>query len=260
MTWIALQLVGAAIATAAGASAARRSQRHATPVVGSMLLVILLKNALSFIPLGEPRFLPWNWYPLVERWWYLFPAMVIFGAGITLFRSSMWRRDVLLIGAGLLIVHSAALGWVMSHPPDLRGRIGEDGICLQTSGFSCTAASAVMLLYRHGIITTEREMADLSVTSPCGFDGGGTTESGLMRGLRLKVNGRMSVRIACPSLDRLVAPSIVGIRLSPRLSHSIVVVGVTSTEVSILDPLYGRGTLLRPMFEREWMGSAVWIE
>lgn len=260
MTWIAIQLAGATISTAAGVYAARRSRGIATVVVGSMLLIILVKNTLSLIPIGEPRFMPWDWYPLVERWWYFFPAMVIFGVGVSLYRGSLWKRDGLLVAAGVLIIHCAALGWIMSHPSDLMGTVGKDGICLQTSGYSCSAASAAMLLHQHGVAATEREMAELSVTSNGGLGGGGTTESGLMRGLRIKLNGSKNVRIACPRYDQLITPSIVGIRLSPRLSHSILVVRVTPTEVKIIDPLYGRGTLQRMVFERDWLGSAVWID
>jgi len=260
MMWIAFQLAGAGLSTGAGVAAARRSRNLATVVVGAMLTVILLKLALTRLPIGEPRYLPFNWYPLIERWWHYFPAMVIFGVGITLFRASIWRRDALLVGAGLLILHSGALGWVMSRPSDLLGTVDQDGICHQTSGYSCTAASAAMLLHRHGIPATEREMAELSVTNNGGLAGGGTTESGLMRGLRLKLNGLKTARIDCPSYDALPTPSIVPIRISPTLSHSIVVVQVLPTEVKVLDPLYGRGTLGREQFERDWLKSAVWIE
>ncbi|HLY72557.1 MAG TPA: cysteine peptidase family C39 domain-containing protein [Planctomycetota bacterium] len=260
MIWIAFQLAGSALLTAAGVRAARKSRRFATVVVGVMLALILAKNALSWVPIGEPRFLPFNWYPLVERWWYLFPAMLIFGVAITLFRASIWRRDALLVGAGVMILHCTALGWVNSRASDLLGTVGEDGFCAQTSGYSCGAASAVMLLHRHGVTATEREMAELSLTSNGELAGGGTTESGLMRGLRLKLDGNKVPRIDCPTYDALPAPSIVGLRLSRHLSHSILVVQVTDTEVKVLDPLYGKGPLCRGEFERDWLGSAIWIE
>ncbi len=260
MIWVAVQLAGAALMTAAGVQAARRSRKAATILIAVMLGIILIKNALAFIPAGEPTYLPWNWYPLIERWWFLLPAMAIFGAGFTLYRRSVWRRDVLLVGAGVVVLYCAALGWVMSRPSDLRGAPNAEGFCPQTSGYSCTAASAAMLLHRHGVTATEREMAELSLTGNGGVAGGGTTESGLMRGLRIKLDGRKTPHIECPGYDRLRTPSIVPIRLSPKLSHSIVVVDVQPTEVKVLDPLYGRGTIRRELFEREWLGTSVWIE
>lgn len=162
MIWIALQLSGSALATTAGVSAARRSLKLATALAGAMLLLILCKNALSvYAPEAEARFLPWNWVPLIERWWYLYPGMTVFGVAIYLFRKSVWRRDALLIGAGLLVLKCAAVGWVMGRPSDLLGTVEADGVCLQTSGYRCSAAAAVSLLHVYGIATTEREMAEL---------------------------------------------------------------------------------------------------
>jgi hypothetical protein len=254
--FIAVQVLGSALAAAAGVWALRRDRRLATGLVGVMLALILAKVLVARVPEGEPRFLPWNWYPLVEGWWYLFPAMFIFGAAIELYRRSIVRRDALLVVAGVLLLRCAAIGWVLARPSDLLGTVGPDGVCHQTSGYSCSAASAAMLLDRHGIRATEREMAELCVTC----NATGTTQSGLMRGLRLKVGDRKTVKIGRPDYDQLPVPSIVSLRLSPILTHSALIEKVTPEEVSVVDPLYGRGKLSRTIFDREWMGSAIWIE
>jgi predicted double-glycine peptidase len=256
--WIALQLSGSALLTAAGVAAARRSLKQATGLVDAMLSLILLKNGLSYVPEGEPRFLPWDWYPLVERWWFLYPGMLIFGVGMGLFHQSMWKRDVLLIAAGLLLLHCAAVGWVMGRPSDLMGTVRPDGVCLQTSGYSCSAAAAASLLHLYGVAATEREMAELCVTCNGGLGGGGTTHSGILRGLRIKLGDAKRVRVARPTYETLPQPSMVGMKLSPTLTHSILVLRVTPTEVSVMDPLHGRGTMRRELFEREWLGSAIW--
>jgi hypothetical protein len=260
MIWIALQLSGSALMTAAGVYSARRSRKLATVLVGVMLALLLFKNALAYVPEGDPRCFPWNWYPLVERWWYVFPGMLIFGVGMALFHASMWKRDALLVCAGLLILHCAALGWVMGRPSDLLGTVRPDGVCLQTSGYSCSAAASAALLHVYGVPATEREMAELCVTCNSGSGQGGTTHSGIMRGLRIKLDGAKTVRVARPSYDALPQPSLVGLRLSPTLTHSVMVLRVTPTEVSVMDPLYGRGTLRRELFEREWLGSAIWAD
>ncbi len=256
MIWILAQLLGSALLVTAGVLAVKRDRRLATALVGAMLLLILGKVAILHIPDGEATYLPWNWYPLVEGWWYLFPAMFIFGAGLWIYRRSVVRRDVLLVGAGFLLLRCAAIGWVLARPSDLLGTVGPDGVCHQTSGYSCSAASAAMLLDRHGIRATEREMADLCVTC----NAAGTTQSGLMRGLRIKLEGRKTVRIGRPEFERIPTPSIVSLRLSPILTHSALIERVTAEEVSVVDPLYGRGKLNRTIFDREWMGSAIWIE
>jgi len=260
MTWIAVQMAGSAMMTWAGVHTARRSRNAATGLVGAMLALLLVKVIIAGIPNGEPLYFAWNWYPLVENWWYLFPAMAIFGVAMVLFHESVWKRDALLVGAGVLFLHCAAIGWILGRPSDLLGTVGPDGVCHQTSGYSCSAAAAAMLLHRHGVVATEREMADLCVTCNGGVGGGGTSQSGLMRGLRIKVGDRKAVRIGRPAFDQLPVPSIISLRLSPTLTHSALVEKVTPEEVSVVDPLYGRGTLNRTVFDREWMGSAVWIE
>lgn len=260
MIWIALQLSGSALLTTAGVAAARRSQRLATALVGAMLALILFKNALAYVPEGDPRLFPWNWYPLVERWWYLYPGMLIFGVGMGLFHKSMWKRDVLLVGGGLLVLHCAAVGWVMGRPSDLLGTVRPDGVCLQTSGYSCSAAAAASLLHLYGVAATEREMAELCVTCNAGQREGGTTHSGILRGLRIKLGSARRARVTRPTYETLPQPSMVGIKLSPTLTHSILVLRVTPTEVSVMDPLYGRGTMRRELFEREWLGSAIWAD
>jgi len=260
MIWIALQLSGSALMTTAGVAAARRSRKLATALVGAMLALLLFQDALDYVPEGAPRFLPWNWYALVERWWVLFPGMLIFGVGMQFLYPSRWKRDALLVGAGLLILHSAAVGWVMGRPSDLLGTVRPDGVCLQTSGYSCSAASAAALLHAYGVTATEREMAELCVTCNGGLGAGGTTHSGIMRGLRIKLEGARTVRVARPAYDGIPQPCIVALRLSPTLTHSVMVVRVAPTEVSVMDPLYGRGTMRRELFEREWLGSAIWAD
>lgn len=58
-----------------------------------------------------------------------------------------------------------------------------DGICLQTTDATCSAACAATLLAAHGIPATEQEMAELCLTRA------GTTWMGLYRGLKLKTAG-----------------------------------------------------------------------
>lgn len=81
-----------------------------------------------------------------------------------------------------------------------------------------------------------------------------------MRGLRIKLGAAKKVRAARPSYEILPQPSIVALRLSRILTHSVMVVRVSPTEVSVMDPLYGRGTMRRELFEREWLGSAIWAD
>lgn len=260
MTWLAVQLLGSAAMVAAGITLARRSRPAATATVGAMVLLIVLKAVVGYVPAGEARLFPWDWYPFVEHWWILFPAVLVLTVAIAIFWASWWKRDGLMILGGVFAVHCAAVAILMARPHGLTGEIDAKGICHQTSGYSCSPASAVMLLHYAGISATEREMAELCVTRCGNSTVAGTSDSGAMRGLRLKMAGRGRPVISTPRYDELRAPAMVAIRIHDRMSHSIVVVKVGPDEVKVIDPLYGRGTIPRIQFERDWKGIAINLE
>ena len=260
MSWLALQILGSALMTTAGVLAARRSQSLASWLVGAMLLLILLKAGIALVPAGEARLFPWNWYPFVEGWWYLYPAMLILGVAILIFRKSMWRRDGLLVLSGCLLLHCGVIAVIMNRPHELTGQVDAKGICHQTSGYSCSAASAAMLLHQYGVAATEKEMAELCVTRAGNSRVAGTTDSGLMRGLRLKLSGQGTPVISIPAYDQIPVPALVPIRLNPQLSQSIVVTAIEPDQVRVIDPLYGTGTIPRGQFERMWFKSAIHLE
>ena len=260
MTWLAVQLLGSAFTTTAGVLAARRSRPLATWLVGIMIPLIVAKVVLALVPAGEARFLPWNWYAVVQHWWYLFPAMLVLGSAIVIFYRSMWKRDALLIVAACLLIQCGIIAVLMSRPHQLTGQVNADGICHQTSGYSCSAASAVNLLHGYGVAATENEMAELCVTMAGNSRWTGTSDAGLMRGLRLKMKGRGTPRITLPVYEQIPTPSLVAIQLNPQLSHSIMVTAVAPDHVKVVDPLYGGGTIPRAQFERAWKRSAIHVE
>jgi hypothetical protein len=190
MMMLALQIVGSALMAAAGVAALRRSRPLATALVGAMLSLILLKAGAVQIPAAEPRLFPWNWYPLVEFWWFLFPSMFILGSAVTLVQHSIVKRDALLVLGGFLLVYCGVSAVIAAIPHELHGEVDEKGVCHQTSGYSCAAASAAMLLHRHGVRASEQEMADLCATRAGATVVSGTSDSGIMRGLRIKLGGR----------------------------------------------------------------------
>ena len=261
MIGLAVQLLGSALLIAAGLLAARRSEKLATWLVGVCGAMIVFKIAIAFVPAGEARLLPWNGYAFVQHWWTLFPAMIVLTVALSLFWKSMWKRDGLLIVGGLTLVYFGAIGILMGRSHEgLTGTVDAQGICHQTSGYSCSPAAAAMLLHQAGVSATEKEMAELCITHAGNSSVAGTSDCGVMRGLRLKMEGRGRPVISTPAYEQLTVPAIVAIKIHDRLSHSIVVVKVGPDEVKVLDPLYGRGTIPRGQFERDWKGIAIHLE
>lgn len=253
---IALRAALLILAAAGGVLAARRSLKLATGLGFVALALVLLKVVLGYIPSAEARLLPWDWYAEVDQWHFEVPAMFLAGAGVWATRKTWWKRDAILVLAGLLVVRAGWLLWeTRGSLEGLHGTVGPDGVCLQSSGYSCSAAAAASLLWHHGIEATEREMAELCRTRP-GL--GGTSECGLMRGLRRKSGGR--ARIAAPDYPELRTPCIVSIELNALVNHAIVVREARSDGVLAMDPMSGVRFLGRAEFERVWIGSAIWIE
>ena len=126
------------------------------------------------------RLLPFSNLIVIGNWFL--PATAILG-------GLAWRRIPghairkgfsvgALLGTG---VYAIALP-LHGQPPKCEDQ-WVDGVCLQTSNRTCSAASAASLLRTYDINATEQEMADLCLTRQ------GTTWEGLYRGLKRKTSG-----------------------------------------------------------------------
>ena len=255
---LVLQTAAAALMAAAGAAMMRRSRLAATITGALFLSLVLLKAIVGHIPAMEASLFPWDWYPVVEPSWYLVPAMFLVGAGLQAMKGAAWKRGLLLTAATLLIVRTGAAGWVTSRPPELQGTVNDAGVCLQTASYSCGAAAATSFVYYYGVRVTEKEMAELCVTRSGGAGLIGTSDAGLMRGLRRKLAGRYDIFIARTVYDDLPTPALVPLELFPGVGHCVLVWRVDPELVYLLDPRSGRTTLSRATFERQWTGAAIW--
>jgi ABC-type bacteriocin/lantibiotic exporter with double-glycine peptidase domain len=143
---------------------------------------------------------------------------------------------------------------------EVRGTVTDSAVCLQTSGVSCGAAAAVSFLYYYGIRTTEQEMATLCLTRDGGRGLAGTSDAGLVRGLRKKLAGRLSVQIARQTYEELSTPALVPIEVYPGVGHCVLVWRADKDLVHLVDPRSGRTTMPRKDFQAMWTGSAIWAE
>jgi hypothetical protein len=122
-------------------------------------------------------------------------ADVIVLADFVPFAAFALAAVMLRLSSGLLIYRGSfaailvfccliySYGVLFRPEPPLHDR-WRDGVCLQSSNASCSAAAAATLLTIHDIPATEAEMADLCFT---GDDG--TSLQGVYRGLKLKTAG-----------------------------------------------------------------------
>lgn len=200
----------------------------------------------------------WDQTALV--WWLPFPNLIVLGnwfpleaaflGGLASAQSSVpvWRRGItvtVLQLTGVFVVVSPLLG---SAPRC--GHLWSEGVCLQTTKQTCSAASAATLLKMHGIEATEQEMAELCLTRR------GTNWMGLYRGLKKKTaETEWDVEVFTGSANELRglgAPAILSVGLSnpaqadplyqtefgwtPGVRHSVVLLGFVTDLVEIGEP------------------------
>ena len=251
----ALRLGLGLAAFVAGVLLARRSLTAATAVAALLLALILLKVVVGYLPAAEATLFPWDVYPRVERWWYEVPGFGLFGIGLWVVRASRIKRDAVLVAGGLLLVRVVAVIVLTRGPlPSLEGRVGPDGLCRQSSAFSCSAAAAAMYLDRLGVGATEADMAEACAT---GRDG--TTDAGIARGLRRKLPGRR-VTVTAPAYEGLRAPALVSILLPGRIGHSVLLEAAGPEGVRVADPIGSRRTMSREAFLARWQGTSIRAE
>jgi hypothetical protein len=194
----------------------------------------------SFIIYGQPAYL----------------LAIILAAVLLRHPIPRWRSIPLAI---VLVLFAAGelTGPLREPPPACRNR-WRDGVCLQTSDSSCSAAAAATLLRQRRIPATEQEMARLCLTNA-----DGTLSRGLYRGLHLKTKGTsFRVKVGRTTVAELQAsdelPVIISVLLTPEvaarapvyagewgwtpgLGHTVVVLGFPGDGlVTIGDPGVGR--------------------
>lgn len=116
----------------------------------------------------------------------------------------------------------AAVQPLLGRPPACGDRWDQQGICRQTTPYTCTPACAATVLKMHGIPATEQELAELCLTRR------GTTWQGLYRGLKRKTaNAPYEVEVFTGSADSL-----------RRLTPDCLVLTVGLPRGADVDPIY----------------------
>lgn len=160
--------------------------------------------------------------------------------------------------------------WAFDPKPTTNDR-WKGGVCLQTTGATCSPAAAATLLGIYGIATTEEEMARLCLTT---IDG--TSQLGLYRGLCLKTHDTpWKVEIVTGPVERVYEspPVIVSVGIgqfqnvdprytrewswTPGVLHSAVFLGFSrdGEHVYMADPGVGPERWKRESLETLWKGT-----
>ncbi len=188
------------------------TKREATAVgvVVALLIICYLRFIWKSSVLAE--YLPYSSIVVLSNW---FPPAAAFLAGITWTHGYGSKLRRVLFG-GILFATScwSVASPILGKPPVCKNVWDTDWVCRQTSRYTCTPASAAMLLSWYKIPAEESEMAELCLTRK------GTTWQGLFRGLTIKTLGKpFRVRVVeCEwdeLSDKLTGPSILSVGIDP---------------------------------------------
>ncbi|MEQ8790910.1 MAG: hypothetical protein RIC55_31900 [Pirellulaceae bacterium] len=257
-----------AVFFAAAWSARRLPPWAASCIAAVVILAMVAYTHYLWYDVALVRFLPFsnlivigNWYPLMAG----LLAGVVFASVKT-----NWLRRGAVLAALFAVGGYAMVAPLLGRPPECGNRWTNDGICLQTTDKTCTAACAATLLTMHGIDANEQEMAGLCLTRE------GTTWMGLYRGLKMKTAGTAwDVEVVACSPEELMTKKpgpmvlMVGIEAGsdssrimrreegwiPGVGHSVVLLDTAGSRgVVVADPTpsIGRETWTARDFQQLW--------
>jgi len=146
---------------------------------------------------------------------------------------------------------------IKDHLSSLTTRFDSNGICLQTTSYTCGPAAAVTALGKLGLSADEGEMAVLSYTSPVA----GTILSCLSSAVqnRYAADGLRCQYRRFDSIEQLkdAGITLAVVRNAFLLDHCLTVLEVSDHTITVADPVIGRKVMPHKQFEKIWRFSGI---
>jgi len=143
---------------------------------------------------------------------------------------------------------------------NLQTRFDSNGICRQTTDYTCGPAAAVTALGRLGLAAEEGELAVLSHSSPVT----GTLPACLSLALqdRYRADGLRCQYRRFDSVDQLrnAGITLAVVKDALLLDHCLAVLDVSDDAVTVADPVTGVRLMPRRQFTRIWRFSGIVLE
>ena len=261
--WI--ESLGVSLLTASGFALGRWSSRLPKPywAVGylvSLPLVVAISLArriprLAFVP-------PFSWI-MIGRVEF---ALLAVGSAVLLMtplsRLPHRRQRVMVAAltvafAGYFILPFVLPGVVRSRLAVLQTKMDRDGVCRQTTGYTCGPAATVTVLRGLGLEAEEGELAILAKATPVS----GTQPDSLCSALRRRYG---AAGLTCEFRHfrtvhelRDAGPAIVLVKFALLVDHYVAVLATTEDALLIGDPASGARTLSYAELEDIWRGYGV---
>ncbi|MFA5239294.1 MAG: cysteine peptidase family C39 domain-containing protein [Phycisphaerae bacterium] len=225
-------------------------------VLIALLLITGYCNSLAFAP-------PFFWITAGRMKFVIFSLAVTMGLTTPLSRLP-YKFEKITINILMIIV----VGWfsvlpflapalIEGHLAKLKTLLDSNGLCFQTTAYTCAPAAAVTALGKLGLTAEEGELAILAHTSPVA----GTLPGCLQTALQNRY-GSEGLRCQYRRFDSIAQLKDAGLTLavvkSALLSdHCVAVLEVRDSTVILADPVTGRRALSHEQFEKIWRFSGI---
>lgn len=225
-------------------------------VLIAMLIMTRLDNSLHFVE-------PFSWIAVGRIRFITLSLAVSMGLTVPLSRLPyrLEKFIVCFLMAGFVVWFSALplLGpaLVRSRLSNLTTKFDPNGICRQTTDYTCGPAAAVTALGRLGLAAEEGELAVLSYSSPMT----GTLPDCLYSALKNRYSAEgLRCQYRCfDSLDELrdAGVTLAVVREAFLMDHCLTVLDVSDDAVTVADPATGTRLMPHRQFEKIWRFSGI---
>ena len=222
----------------------------------TIIVLTRFNNTLPFVP-------PFSWVT-AGRTRFIFFAFAV-TMGLTTPISRLPRTfEKLTIGflMVLVVVWFSVLPFLVpalikDDLSNLKTTVNSNGICYQSTDYTCGPAAAVTALRSLGLTADEGELAVLSYSSPIA----GTLPTCLSSALQ-KRYGTEGLKCRYRYFDSITELRNAGITLAEvrvgfMSSHCVTVLGVSDHIITIADPVVGRRLMSLSEFEKVWRFSGI---
>jgi hypothetical protein len=227
----------------------------------SFLLILFLiitrcSNSLAFVPL-------FVWITAGRVKFVIFSLAVTMGLTTPLSRMPYkFEKVAIYILMVIVVVWFSVLPFLVpalieGHLASLTTRVDSNGICFQSTDYTCAPAAAVTALRKLGLPAYEGEIAILSHTSPVT----GTLPGCLQAALRNRY-GTEGLSCQYRRFDSIAQLRDGGITLAVVRNaflsdHCVAVLEVSDRMITVADPVVGKKLLSHKQFEEIWRFSGI---
>ena len=222
----------------------------------AMLVATRYVGSLAFVP-------PFFWITAGRVKFVVFSLAVTIGLTTPLSRlPRKFEKVAVCILMVMVVVWFSVLPFLVpalirGHLANLTTRVDSNGICFQSTDYTCGPAAAVTALRKLGLSAHEGELAVLSHTSPVA----GTLPWCLYTALQNRY-GAEGLRCQYRRFDSVgqlkhAGVTLVVVRDTLLSDHCVAVLEVSDRRVTVADPVLGKKSLSYKQFEKIWRFTGI---